>query len=205
MTSKERRVTFILFDQFQLLDVFGPVELLSKVPEITIDYAGPTAGPVRSSQGAQVIADLAHDELREPDIILVPGGAGTRPLATDHPFLTWLGGTARAARLVTSVCTGSVLLAAAGALDGYRATSNKLAFDWVTTHGPHVDWVPRARWVEDRDRWTSPGVAAGMDMTNALIERLFGTDAALNATHRAEYQLQTDPTHDPFATIHGVA
>lgn len=204
MPSNERRITIILFDQFQLLDVFGPVELMSKVPGVTIDYAGPVAGPVRSSQGAPVITDLAHSELHDPDIILVPGGAGTRPLTSNLGFLTWLSETAQSAQLVTSVCTGSALLAAAGALDGYRATSNKFAFDWASSFGADVDWVTEARWVEDRDRWTSSGVAAGMDMAAAFIERLFGAGAATKATQLAEYQPQTDPTYDPFATLHGL-
>ena len=204
MPGNERRVTIILFDQFQLLDVFGPVELISKVPGVTVDYAGPVAGPVRSSQGVQVIADIAHGELHDPDIILVPGGAGTRPLSSNQTFLTWLSETAHSAQLVTSVCTGSALLAAAGVLDGYRATSNKVAFDWATSFGTNVTWVPQARWVEDRDRWTSSGVAAGMDMTNALIARLCGAETATKATQLAEYEPQMNPTYDPFATIHGL-
>lgn len=172
------RITVVLFDQFELLDVFGPVELYSKVPGLTIDYLAPSAGPVASSQGVQVVADLAFTDLKDPDIVLVPGGAGTRPLVDDPAFLTWLEATARSARLVTSVCTGSALLAAAGCLDGYRATSNKAAFHWVSTHGPRVEWVAQARWVHDRDRWTSSGVAAGMDMAAALIADLFGQDVA---------------------------
>lgn len=197
-------MTVILFEEFQLLDVFGPVELLSKVPGISIDFAGPAAGPVRSSQGVQVVAELPYERVPQPDIILVPGGAGTRPLSQDHSFLQWLGQIARASQLVTSVCTGSALLAAAGALDGYRATSNKLAFTWVTSCGPRVEWVAQARWVQDRDRWTSSGVAAGMDMANALIEELFGPGAADDATRKAEYEPQRDSTTDPFAAVHGL-
>lgn len=205
MTTSERRVTVILFDGFQLLDAIGPVELLSNVPGVTVELAGPTAGPVRSSQGAQVLAGLAHEDIRDPDIILVPGGAGTRPLVQDRPFLDRLGALARSARLVTSVCTGAALLAAAGALDGYRATSNKRAFAWVTGHGPRVEWVAQARWVHDRDRWTSSGVAAGMDMAAALIADLFGAEAAEAATTQAEYSPQRDSTHDAFAAIYGLA
>lgn len=203
MVAAGRVVTVVLFEGFEVLDVFGPVELLSKVPEVSIEFAGPRVGPVRSAQGAEVIATTSHAEVITPDVLLVPGGQGTRELVGDPRFLRWLGEAASRARLVTSVCTGSALLAAAGSLDGYRATSNKIAFDWVTTCGPSVDWVPRARWVHDRDRWTSSGVSAGMDMTHALIADLFGDEAALTAVRRAEYQPQTDSSDDPFAALLG--
>ena len=106
--------------------------------------------------------------------MLVPGGQGTRPLVRDRDFLSWLGAWAAPASLVTSVCTGSAVLAAAGLLDGYRATSNKAAFGWAREQGKNVDWVAQARWVEDRDRWTSSGIAAGMDMADvrALLSHI---------------------------------
>jgi len=106
---------------------------------------------------------------------------------------------------VTSVCTGSAVLAAAGLLDGYRATSNKAALEWVREQSKKVDWIARARWVEDRDRWTSSGVAAGMDMTAALLADLFGKDVAQRATTRAELEVHEDASWDPFAKIHGLA
>jgi transcriptional regulator GlxA family with amidase domain len=94
---------------------------------------------------------------------------GTRTLVNNNDFLAWLAKYADAAEFAVSVCTGSAVLAAAGCLDGYRATSNKRAFEWVRTQGRSVEWIPEAHWVEDRDRWTSSGVAAGMDMALALI------------------------------------
>lgn len=200
-----RRVTVVLFDGFELLDVFGPVELLSMLPEVVIDYAGPRAGAVPSSQGARVVADVAYADLDAPDILLVPGGMGTRGLVTDERFLSWLADAGRKAELVTSVCTGSAALAAAGLLEGYRATSNKLAFGWASGFGDDVRWEPRARWVHDRDRWTASGVAAGMDMATALITELFGAAAADSATLRAEYEPHEDSTRDPFAEAHGLA
>jgi hypothetical protein len=109
--------------------------------------------------------------------MLIPGGQGTRRLVNDEAFLSWLRAWAAPASLVTSVCTGSAVLAAAGLLDGYRATSNKAAFEWVREQSEKVYWVAQARWVEDRDRWTSSGVAAGMDMAAALLADLFGQDA----------------------------
>ncbi|ANY09267.1 DJ-1/PfpI family protein [Pseudonocardia sp. HH130630-07] len=201
-----RTVGLLLFDGFELLDVFGPVELLSRLPdEYTITYLAPDAGPVRSSQGAEVIATASLADPPPSDVVLVPGGSGTRHLATDPAFLERLAAWATPAPLIASVCTGSALLAAAGLLEGYRATSNKRAFDWVTGHGTDVTWVPQARWVHDRDRWTSSGVAAGMDMTAALIGHLSGPEAAATAAREIELEVRTDPDRDPFAVQYGLA
>ncbi|MFC8731593.1 DJ-1/PfpI family protein [Luteimicrobium sp. NPDC057192] len=203
--SAPRRVSVVLFEGFELLDVFGPVELLGTVPDlVSVELVGPDAGPVPSSQGTEVVATASYASAADPDVVLVPGGAGTRPLAVDDAFLAWLAAWAGRARVVTSVCTGSALLAAAGLLDGYRATSNKRAFRWVEGHGTSVEWVAQARWVEDRDRWTSSGVAAGMDMTAALMARLLGDGVAELATTAAELDVHRDPSWDPFARVHGL-
>jgi transcriptional regulator GlxA family with amidase domain len=200
-----RRITVVLFDGFELLDVFGPLELLGILRDrFEISLVGPTAAPVRSAQGPEAVPHQSYEEAPRPDIVLVPGGIGTRRLVDDRAFVEWLAGWARPADLVTSVCTGSALLAAAGLLDGYRATSNKRAFDWVRRQGPHVEWVPRARWVEDRDRWTSSGVAAGMDMTLALIARLHGDHLATDVADGVELEWHRDPGWDPFAAEHGL-
>lgn len=205
MNAHSRRVSIVLFDGFELLDVFGPVELMGMVPDrISIEYLGPRAGPVTSSQGAQVIATADHTSAAAPDIVLVPGGSGTRGLVGDEDFLGWLRNWAEGANLVTSVCTGSAVLAAAGLLEGYRVTSNKAAFTWVRSHGERVDWIASARWVEDEDRWTSSGVAAGMDMTAALLANLFGEEVAERAAARAELEVHDDASWDPFAEVHGL-
>jgi transcriptional regulator GlxA family with amidase domain len=103
-----------------------------------------------------------------------------------------------------SVCTGSGLLAAAGLLDGHRATSNKRSFAWACQQGPAVEWVAKARWVEDRNRWTSSGVAAGMDMALALIARLHGDGTATAIANGVELEWHRDPGWDPFATLNGL-
>jgi transcriptional regulator GlxA family with amidase domain len=203
--QSRRRVTVVVFDGFELLDVFGPLELFGVLPDrFEIGLAGPAAAPVRSAQGPEAVPHESYEQAARPDVVLVPGGIGTRRLVDDTAFLEWLGAWAGTAELVTSVCTGSALLAAAGLLDGYRATSNKRAFSWACKQGPHVEWVPRARWVEDRDRWTSSGVAAGMDMTLALIGRLHGEQLAADVADRVELEWHRDPGWDPFAAKHGL-
>ena len=194
MSPSPRTVGIVLFEGFELLDVFGPVELLSVVPDgFAITYLAASPGPVRSSQGAEVVAtDSLSDSLASgsvPDIVLVPGGGGTRGLVDDHDLLDLIAAWASRASVVTSV---------------YRATSNKRAFAWASAQGTDVEWVPHARWAEDRDRWTSSGVAAGMDMTAALIARLVGEEAATTAARTVELEVHSDPDWDPFAEHYGL-
>jgi putative intracellular protease/amidase len=206
MAGVGRDVSMVLFDGFEVLDVFGPIELFSNVlPEpFTITLIGPEAGLVHSAQNVEVVATENYQTAVAGNIVMVPGGVGTRTLVNDHEFLAWLSGFASSAEWVTSVCTGSAVLAAAGLLDGYRATSNKMAFRWASEQGKNVTWVPQARWVEDRNRWTSSGVAAGMDMTAALIRFLCGDEAAERAAAITELEMQRDPNHDPFARLYNL-
>jgi transcriptional regulator GlxA family with amidase domain len=201
-----RSVGVVLFDRFELLDVFGPLELFGALPDrFEILLLSEKAGPVRSAQGPIVVADHSYTDAPRSDIVLVPGGIGTRTLAQDRRcFGAWLAAWAAQAELVTSVCTGSGVLAAAGLLDGYRATSNKRAFHWARAQGPQVQWIARARWVEDRNRWTSAGVAAGMDMTLALIGRLHSEKLAAAVADRVECDWHRDATWDPFAAKNGL-
>lgn len=201
----QRRVDIVLFEGFQLLDVFGPIELFSRYPEtFDVRLMGPVAGAVRSSQGTAVLAACGYADAGAPDIVMVPGGQGTRRLVDDEGFLRWLATWGAQAALVTSVCTGSAVVAAAGLLDGYRATSNKKSFAWASTHGSDVDWVAHARWVEDRTRWTSSGVAAGMDMAVALMATIMGEEAAMEAADAAELEVHHDADWDPFARRWGL-
>jgi len=112
------------------------------------------------------------------ELLLVPGGLGTRPGVEDAALIGWLGEGSDASTLVATVCTGSALLARTGRLDGAAATSNKAAFGWVMQQGPKVDWKPEARWVEAGKFMTSSGVSAGMDMALAAIQRLYGVAEA---------------------------
>jgi transcriptional regulator GlxA family with amidase domain len=190
----------VLFPDFELLDVFGPLEVLGFLTDhFRILLVGPQAGPVASAQGPRTICDHGRDDCPALDAILVPGGRGTRRCVDDARLIDWLRERAAAAELVTSVCTGAGLLARAGILDGRRATSNKRAWDWVVSQGPRVDWVRRARWVEDGKFWTSSGVSAGIDMTLALVAHRLGAEVAEEAAWRIEYTWHRDAAVDPFA------
>lgn len=193
-----RRIGVLLFDQFEPLDVFGPVELLGSLPDLyAVSFHAATPGIIEGSLGVQLLAEHPMD--KEVDILLVPGGQSTRALVHDEEFIQRLRIWGQNVPLVASVCTGSALLAQAGLLDGYRATSNKRAFDWASSYGHDVEWVRQARWIADRNRWSSSGVAAGMDMAAALITELDGPAIAAEVCHRIELEVRQDPAHDPFA------
>jgi transcriptional regulator GlxA family with amidase domain len=199
-TRAPLRAGALIFPGFEVLDLFGPVELLAQTPGIlAVTLVAASSGEVRSAQGVRVVADADFTAPDNFDILLVPGGTGTRTQAGNAVLLEWLRRAAESSTHVAAVCTGSALLARTGLLDGRRATSNKIALDWVVSQGPRVHWVRRARWVEDGKFFTSSGVSAGMDMTLALITRLFGSAAATEAARRAEYVGNPDADDDPFA------
>ena len=203
--SQKRDIAVLVFEGFETLDVMGPIELFGMHPDaFAIHFVASTPGNVASVHRLQVVATEGFESERHFDLVLVPGGIGTRQAIKDEVLLDWIRNRAADAEILTSVCTGSALLAMAGVLDGRRATTNKMAFSWVTEQGPKVNWIARARWVEDGDVFTSSGVSAGMDMTLAVIARLLGQKAAEDAALWAEYTWHRDADHDPFAETWGL-
>jgi len=161
-------------------------------------------GPVSSHQGPSTMAEMALADARGPDVLLVPGGMGTRREVANSPFIDELRRQSGSARFVASVCTGSALLARAGVLDGRSATSNKRAFSWVASQGPRVRWIAQARWVEDGKFFTSSGVSAGMDMALGLIARMYDRETSIKIAQQAEYEWHQDKGWDPFAKLNGL-
>ena len=204
-----RRVAVALFDGFTVLDVYGPVQAFASCRVTRPDGSrhrffevfttGAASGPVTSGEGVATVVDHRFEDSPPYDILVVPGGFGTRAAVDDPPFIDRLGAASRRARVTATVCTGSALLARTGRLDDRPATSNKIAWDWVVQQGPRVRWQRKARWVDDGEIITSSGVAAGIDMTLALIARLCGRDRALASARNMEYVWREDATDDPFA------
>lgn len=203
MDPNPRIVGVVLFEQFELLDVCGPAEMLGLPKgQFQLQMIGPNAGPVKSAQGPKVMAEQAFGAVTKLDLVLVPGGIGTRKEVENERLLSWLRDISAEAEYVTSVCTGSAILARAGVLDGRRATSNKQSFEWVASQGPKVEWVKKARWIEDGRFWTSSGVSAGIDMALSLIDRLHGSELAEMLAIGTEYDRHVDPGWDPFAELY---
>lgn len=200
-----RHLAALIFDGFELLDLFGPLEMFGLLDkEFRIELVAESGGPVRSGQQVAAHATRTLDEGRAYDLLLVPGGPGTRREVGNARLLEWIAGVSAQAEYTMSVCTGSALLARAGVLDGRRATTNKAAFTWVESQGPTVNWVKRARWVEDGRVLTSSGVSAGMDMALGAIALMHGTERAEEVASWAEYTWQRDRSEDPFAARHGL-
>jgi transcriptional regulator GlxA family with amidase domain len=150
------------------------------------------------------VADRGFDDPGHLDVLLVPGGIGTRKEA-ENPLMTdFLRRTYPGLEYLASICTGAGLLAASGLLDGRRATTNKMAFDWPRSVAPAVAWVPQARWVEDGNILTAGGVAAGIDMALALIAKLAGEETAIAVAQGTEYEWHRDAAWDPFARLAGL-
>ena len=132
---------------------------------------------------------------------LAPGIAWSQ---ANPQFIAGLKRLAEASRIVTTVCTGSLLLARTGLLDGRKATSNKRVFQLVKGYAPKVEWIAKARWMEDGKYFTSSGVSAGMDMTLAVIAKLCGREKSLEIASGAEYEWHEESSWDPFAAVAGV-
>jgi len=195
----------VIFPGFELLELFGPLEIFGMMAnEFEIRLLAEKAGPTASGAGPEAVAS-AWGDAGALDLLLVPGGPGTRREVDNPALLDWLADAAEKTETVMSVCTGSALLAKAGVLDGKRATTNKMAFHWVAEQGPSVDWVKQARWVEDGKVFTSSGVSAGIDMSLQVIATLLGPDRANEVAVWAEYDWHRDASWDPFAEIHGLS
>jgi transcriptional regulator GlxA family with amidase domain len=201
----QKTLGVLLFPDFELLDVFGPLEAFGQAKDwFRVLTVAERPGPVASAQGPRAMADHGFADCPRLDILLVPGGMGTRREVNNTVLVDWIAGQARTAETTTSVCTGAALLAKAGVLDGRRATSNKRAFAWVTEQGLKVDWVRQARWVDDGPVVTSSGVSAGIDMALHLIGRIAGPAARDEIATRMEYEWHSDAAHDAFAKVWGL-
>jgi putative intracellular protease/amidase len=185
-------IALLLYDGMATLDAIGPYEVLRNVPGWEIQTVAPRKGEVRDERGTMaLVADKALPEVTSADIVLVPGGRGNRPLLTDEALLDWLREIDRTTKWTTSVCTGSLLLGAAGLLEGKRATSNWLELDELRAYG--ADPVG-GRFVEDGKVITAAGVTAGIDMALHLVAREVGPEVAQAIQLGIEYD--PDPPFD---------
>jgi len=170
------RIAILIFDRLTALDAVGPYEVLSRIPDAELTFVATEPGPKRTDTGRlALVADAAIEELADPDVLLVPGGEGNRPLMGDERVLGWIRAADEGSSWTASVCTGSLLLGAAGVLEGKRATSHWAYRDRLRAFGA----TPVAeRVVEDGKVITAAGVSAGIDMGLVLAARIGGVDLA---------------------------
>ncbi len=187
-------IGILLFPQNTQLDLTGPFELLHRLPDSAVHLVWKDTAPVQAASGLRIVPTTTLGECPPLDVLLVPGGIGTADLLTDAPVLEWVAAQGSKARYVTAVCTGSLVLGAAGLLDGYEAT----------THWAYTDILPlfgarpvRRRVVVDRNRITAGGVTAGIDFGLQLVADIAGETTA----QAFQLALEYDP-EPPFRAGH---
>lgn len=183
-------ILVLVFDGLTALDAVGPYEVLARLPGANLRFVAPEAGPIRTDNRLLTLhAELGIADVRSADLLLVPGGFGTRLLERDLAVLEWLREIDVSTRITASVCTGALLLSAAGLLRDRRATTHWALRHRLREHGAE----PVAeRWVRDGKYATAAGVSAGIDLALALAEELCGAEVA----DRIQLGIEYDP-HPP--------
>ncbi|MGW0417842.1 DJ-1/PfpI family protein [Streptomyces sp. NPDC003015] len=186
------QIAIVLFDRFTALDAVGPYETLGRLPDSEVVFVAEQTGPVRADSGnLALIADRTLAEVPNPDVLVVPGGPGQTPQMENRALLDWIRAADATSIWTTSVCTGSLLLAAAGLLEGRRATSHWLALDELRKFGTEPTGE---RVVTDGKYVTAAGVSSGIDMGLTLIGRIAGDFVAQAVQLGIEYDPQ--PPYD---------
>ncbi|CAN5569371.1 DJ-1/PfpI family protein [soil metagenome] len=190
---KTRNVGILLFEKAELLDFAGPYEAFSSAGRyggakyFNTFSVGESKGVITSFNGLPCGVEYSFDDAPEIDILVVPGGQGTRSEIDNPVVIDWINDVAGKAELMTSVCTGSFLLAKAGLLDGKKATTHWGSIERMRETFPNTEVLEQVRFVDDGFVVSSAGVSAGIDMSLHVIERLCGTEAAESAARLMEY------------------
>ena len=182
------QTAILIYPDLTALDAVGPYDVLSRIPENEVVFLAKVRGEHRTDQGSLgLIADATLDEVPSPDVVVVPGGFGTRPLMRDDAHLDWIRRVHATSTWTTSVCTGSLLLGAAGLLDGIDATTHWASYDALAETGA----IPTEQRVVERGKViTAAGVSAGIDMALHLTAKLGGDDMAKAIQLSIEYDPQ---------------
>ncbi len=186
------QIAMVLYDRFTALDVVGPYEALSRIPDTTVHFVAAQAGPVCADTGFLALtADRTLADVPHPDVVVVPGGPGTFAEIGNEVFLEWLRTADTTSTWTTSVCSGSLLLGAAGLLRGRRATSHWLTLDFLPQYGAEPTGE---RVVSDGKYLTAAGVSSGIDMGLTLVGKVAGDEHAQAVQLLTEYDPQ--PPYD---------
>ncbi|MCB2107900.1 MAG: DJ-1/PfpI family protein [Rhodobacteraceae bacterium] len=190
-------IAILIFDGAEELDFAGPWEVFTMVNTVLrmrkseqrdhVYLVAEKTDAVVCAKGMRVVPDYSYETCPKADVILVPGGQGTRNQMTHAPTLAWIAEQANHCTWVTSVCTGSMVLAAAGPARGKRITTHWMAVDEVRKHGHAREVVTGQRWVADGNIVTSAGVSAGIDMALWLVGQIYGADIAASVVKAMEY------------------
>jgi len=188
-----RTVVILVFDDAEVLDVFGPFEVFSVTGErepgnpFRVVLAAERAGPVKLRHGLSVNPQHRLADCPRPDLLVVPGGFGTRREMNNPALISWIRERAAEAELVFSVCTGALMLARTGMLDGLAATTHAGAIDLLRQVAPKTRVQPGSRYVDNGKVILAAGISAGIDASLYVVERLLGTEVAEATAHYMEY------------------
>ena len=194
----QQTVGILIFPEVEVLDFCGPLEVFSTArtneehrreepSPFRVVLIAETLNPITTASGMRVLPDFTVENHPDLDILLVPGGAGTRPLQTHKRLLVWIALCAQQVKILASVCTGSFLLAAAGQLDGRAATTHWQSLDRMREHYPNVKVRDDLQIVEDGKIFTSAGIAAGIDLALRIVALTQSTQIARNTARYMEY------------------
>lgn len=191
---KKLNTAILIFDDVEVLDFAGPFEVFSVTNELN-DYSllnvytvAREKKPVKARNGLSVNPDYSINDAPCPDILIIPGGSGTRPILQQHDLLAWIRQSAGNADKVLSVCTGALLLAKIGLLDGLKATTHASAFELLGELAPRTEIVRNVRFVDNGNVITAAGISAGIDMSLYVIELLYGKESAQQTATYMEYR-----------------
>ena len=184
--SQVIRIGLMLFPNLTQLDLTGPAEVFARLPSAEVLFLWKTLDPVRSDSGLQLLPTMTFEGCPKLDVICVPGGPGQIELMEDEETLQFLRRIAPTCRLITSVCTGSLILGAAGLLTGYRATSHWASIDQLSLLGAQP---VSERVVHDRNRITGAGVTSGIDFALTTVAQIAGAEVA----QAIQLQMEYDP------------
>jgi transcriptional regulator GlxA family with amidase domain len=190
----KKNVAILLFDDVEVLDFAGPFEVFSVTDELrgygtfNVYTIAEQPGTVRARNGLKVVPDYPLDRCPPPDVLIVPGGFGTRALLKKPALLEWLRIRSRDAEITFSVCTGSIVLGQAGLLDGLRATTHHECFELLRSVAPRTQVIETERYVDNGRVLTAAGISAGIDCALHIVERLLGADAAVATARYMEYR-----------------
>jgi transcriptional regulator GlxA family with amidase domain len=198
-----REISTILFNDFETLDVFGPIEIFGRLKEyFNPQFYSQNGGIITSSHNVQIITKAMSENKLENYILFIPGGIGTRELVKKEDFINHLKLLSQKAEYILTVCTGSILFSKTGLLNNKKATSNKRSFFWTKNESPEVNWIKKARWIKDGNIYSSSGISAGIDMTLGFISDLLGYDIAKKQSLEIEYDWKENSEWDPFSELY---
>ncbi|MDI1251430.1 MAG: DJ-1/PfpI family protein [Lacunisphaera sp.] len=192
-----RNVAILIFPEVEVLDFAGPFEVFAVTGELNADTfhtftVAETPGSIRARNGLKIVPDFTLENAPAPEVLIVPGGAGTRPLLKKPAVLEWIRQRARQAEIVASVCTGSLVLAQAGLLHNLRATTHYENFADLADLAPETEVVEDVRFTDNGQVLTAAGISAGIDLSLHLVSRLLGEPVATRTARYMEYHWRND-------------